>query len=576
MKYISLFIFILSITSSSAGIKIGVMDIRGVPKDNIEILDLAELVQTEIIFEAKKVKWFEIIQETEFKKVKIDVLLVCKYNIKQKNFHFKIVKRNFEIPFSQHFSLTNKKNVKNFVIDLIENLKLLFPLEGEIITVTDNSVIINLGKNYDVKSGDAFIVKDANIAIALLRTIKIYNNTSEALIVRNNKPIKEGFKVLYKTPELLKEFNNPYVQLTPKSIDDIKIKNKEIIPGISGENILLLWSYDGMKLAIADDFGLFWFNIKQRQLFKVADYNFSQIKLLKWSSDSNLFAFTTSDNNFFLFDTNNEELKQLYFDNTKSIFFLDRATFKLLNHSVCGFAFQIKSNNIWILMDGLFLSDGNYFKKVEFENLNLQGLKITGADILPLYNDNFLILRIRPAGKNFFVDTSLKILKDEFSFSTAQELTSMPDENYISYFTDDKKFKIYSPDSSREILNNIEAMSYRWSDSGKYCGFLSEHQLKILEVDKQLSSDFFQGTILQNFEWVPNTDFLAISGRFEDNNSDRKIDWQDFNNIRLFDFKKNISKNFIIDIDKFWGISSTGQYLAYQKNNKIYLLLLKL
>ena len=97
------------------------------------------------------------------------------------------------------FGMFKSVKLDNFSSQLLNNINKLFPIEGRVMQIENDNIIIDIGNKLNIKRGDEFnIIDDNDTKMGLAKIIKAYREESTAKIIRGKTDIEEGYFLKYR------------------------------------------------------------------------------------------------------------------------------------------------------------------------------------------------------------------------------------------------------------------------------------------------------------------------------------------------------------------------------------------
>ena len=188
--YISFFILLFFYSPVIAENFLTIYNIKILSPDvKKEHLSLWSTIKGNLIHKINQINYYRIIEDEDISDIKLkfkmsDVKSELNFNIEYQLLREKTV-----------YNIRSKKDFENFPDKFMNDLTLAFPLKGVIFKTNGLYLYANIGKYYDVKKGDIFIITDKtnrDEIKGLAVVLKSFNLYSELIITTQNQVVNNN------------------------------------------------------------------------------------------------------------------------------------------------------------------------------------------------------------------------------------------------------------------------------------------------------------------------------------------------------------------------------------------------
>jgi len=468
------------------------------------------------------------------------------------------------------FKLENEYD-KTFILQLIKKeleKKLVF--SGEIIDSADShKIIINLGKNFNIKPNQLFVsFKDNHNVNAILNVNQVNNLTSLCSVVFQDSPLSSADTVTYLSPDFLKNLHSKNVTIDMNS--KISLTNKRKVWGISGKNVFISSSPYENNYLISDEKRFYFRNLdshkskelEQNVLIKQVEWN-PRNKTLAYSFDKNLVIYFISEN------------KKLYYINgifTPYSRIYDKKNVNLVLDFK--WAFDGKTFVFFIKNQGLYItSDFKKIKKLDLPNFYNDVSKIQlsfsgNNDALYIkypnnFDDSYTILYYT-LSNNSITEISKQIINGSFQMS--KDYTGILDYEYKG-----NKTNLIKIEKTNSLIIKSKFLGPLHTSANNQISFniKNKHLFLFDNNINYLPQPNFP--IVNQASFFLSSEKMLVVGFLKDSNKDNVINWKDNNGLYLYNPLINtVETNLLEDIDELMAVTPSGQYIFYRKGSDLF------
>jgi len=140
-------------------------------------------------------------------------------------------------------------------------------------------------------------------------------------------------------------------------------------------------------------------------------------------------------------------------------------------------------------------------------------------------------------------------------------------------------YNLYTKKSTNFLIpdiNNIKASQISFSE--RFVAFLTSGSYDRIDIydfkNFVYIKDIFKSgekKSIKNFKWLPGYNFILIYGRLTDFDKNNKIDYQDPNELVMFDPITRRYYKILDNIDDFYSITPDGNFILYKKGKELYI-----
>ncbi|GEM_PF-4395861 len=554
---------------------------------NPKSMDLFFEFQNRIILELQNTPWFDVYSydriveySSRFYKddptrflFSLDAILIADMSSNNNlliKAHFPRLQKQSSV-FEEN--LNSKKSLDVLMDNLSTTLRKRLALSGEILSMKDGtSVLVNLGRNFNISKNELFISFTSNsMPSGVLKVVEVNDLSLKAEILWQQEKISPGDSVLKSTPELLLNLKSKHTKTDIRK--KITLSGPTRIPSLESQKVSFFPHPSLNAFIISDKANTFFMNLDNNQTMMIEKDRI--IKNAKWKPGTLQAAYVVS-NTLFLYDMSRVS-KLLLKQNPEPSFIQTQLVYDTAHQSeILDFCWDMHGKNLafFIKGKGLFLTaDLKEIKKIDIPTVykdtsSAQILFSSDGRTVHIktpnhfdrmatihsYNlDSEEVRRIKSVrSQNSMINSEnhdgiLDYLIDDRGRTNLCNITGKSNETLFQGF---KKKGILSPDNSLHISRDRRVLTYS----------LTNH----LETSTQL-------TQIEQMAFFPASRKLVCHGFLKDTNKDKVIDWKDNKSIFLFEPRTSSVEAILVeDADEFMGIANTGEYIFYRTGKSVF------
>ncbi len=544
-------------------------------------LPLWKTLKASLVKNINKINYYNSIEDEDISDIKIKFRV---FNIRSTH--------NFNIEYSllskkTVFSIRSKKDFEKFPGIFTGDLKAAFPLRGVIFKIDGLYFKANIGRYYDVKKGDIFIIVDKNDAArikGLAIVLNSLNRYSEFIITAQNQKVNNNDILLPFTYDLHLQYH-PFEKISYYG----NIKTPYEFSGLYGPAYKIFSSL-GNYIFISDEKETGFFIIQKNHYEKIEDVNYNQIHDVKFDLKEKYLAYLKGNHELKLVKPGSMAKHALKFDkksfNYNLILEKEGSIFTAENVYIDYFSFYKEDNIIFIDNWRQTIVDMN-IKNNSFKEISIANKLILPPDpnraVEETYYVEYQKVLITPNNKKvvLLAENKAAIIKD---LETGME-ELIEDVDYMKMsksgvylvYKQGRKVIFHDLYTEKHITFSMDEPfdDYMLSYSERYLVYIKNHNPNSLNyIDREEGTT--QKDVFKNME---NKYIIKLEGLYDDNilvygklfdlDDNKKLDYRDLNNIIYFNFSTGSGSIVEDNVDDFYQLGNYKKYIIFNRYKKL-------
>ncbi len=544
-------------------------------------LPLWKNLKAALVKNINKINYYNSIEDADISDIKIKFRI---FNVKSTH--------NFNIEYSllskkTVCSIRSKKDYEKFPGTFTDDLKSAYPLRGVIFKIDGLYFKANIGRYYDVKKGDIFIIVDKNDPSEIKGLAIVHsslNRYSEFIITAQNQNVNNNDILLPFTYDLHLQYH-PF-----KKISYYKnIKTTYEFSGLYGPAYKIFSSL-GNYIFISDEKETGFFINQKNHYEKIEDVNYNQIQDVKFDLKEKYLAYLVGNHDLKLVKPGSMAKHVLKFDkklfNYNLILEKEENIYTTENVFIDDFSFYKEDNLIFIDNWRQIIIDMN-IKNNSFKEIRIANKLIPPPDpnraVEETYYVEYRKVLITPNNKKVILlaENKAAIIKD--LETGMEELVNNVDYMKMSksgvylIYKQGKKIIFHDLYTAKHITFPIDELfdDYMLSYSERYLVYMKNRNPNSLNYfDRE--KDSFQKDAFKNMEkkYIKKLeglydDNILVYGKLFDLDDNKKLDYRDLNNIIYFNFSTGRGSMVEDNIDDYYRLSNYKKYIIFNRYKKL-------
>ncbi len=474
----------------------------------------------------------------------------------------------------KRYSIFKNSSYKNSISEFVSFIKFKYPLTGLIFKSDKNNVSVNIGLNYDVLSGDRFIVMRGDIPIAHIMVEKVFATYSIAKVTFFKQPVRVGDKIIrfsYKRLSRILKFNK---------CKDIK---KKVLLAEDNSNKFIVKTYNNfIFIATSDSADLY--NIDDDKITRLSDNGYVKLRNIEFSKNENYIGYI--ENNIpVVYDAVNARKLFLQYEKEKDKYCLmtveTKKYYDYLDFNTDAFSFFHNSIIFYNSENREFVEFNLINKKYLIHRIdNIDKVERVEKVFKTINNEKFIIAYFDKESKTkSILIKDLVTDKEKRIIGVSEFLVDRVELNLLYVKgTDVFTYNLYA-DKEKYLfkLSSDKISFFKLSPTGRYLVFAYSSNPNTFNLydlkNKVVEYDIYKkGKVkrIDKCEWI-NSKEVLLFGRLKDYDKNGKIDYRDGFSLVKFNIDEKKSKKIDVKVEDMYLYSEFKNFIIYRYKDKLFL-----